>query len=489
MRVAPVAFGNVSQPATRSSRWSWGFTWLIVAASWMLTIARAIPVRDGDRGVFVSMAERIAAGDTLYVDVWDNKEPFFFHTLALGRLIAPQMDVVIELGWLAVCAWAVFSILGTLAVDRRLRLVAGWGMTPVIITGTIYAAGFSHLPPTALFLATTALLVRGRFGWAAAVAMLIPFFKVIMLPMALVIVGIALLRSDERRTAAQRTLIGGALSLAASFGILAVRGELVGYLKLLWSNVSYSQSSTTSAVLGPYQWPIWAHLEPVFTTPAVAVTATIILVLALTRGRSERTLWLMTAWSGAAAVAVIAITGLWPHHGQILYGPAVLALALVAAALVDGFSTKALIVVLAATVLLSGAPNLRDTIDAGLSAPTRWRDLSRIAQPTQDLLAIADSGVYHRLGKNTDDAHAQGLRDFTLGCYQFVQYTYDLQSTLDYIPSCLPSVEYLIVDKGFVPQDGADAWNRFVEQSEAVLAADFTCEARDWGRLCVNTAS
>ena len=191
------------------------------------------------------------------------------------------------------------------------------------------------------------------------------------------------------------------------------------------------------------------------------------------------------------ALLITAATGLWSHHGQILFAPAALALALLVASFpqLQRVLASTVVLVLASTVVLAGAPSLRSVVDSGLSASARWTALSRTAAATQDLLAIApDGGTYARLGKNTDDSHAQGLGAFEHRCRQFVQYTYDLPSTLDLIPGCLPTVDYVIVDKGLVPEAGADLWNRFVARSEEALAASFTCEQHPWGRLCVNVA-
>jgi hypothetical protein len=461
---------------------------LIVAASWILTIARSIPLRTGDRGVFASMAERLAAGDTLYVDVWDNKEPFFYLTLGLGRLISPYMDVVIEWAWLGASAVAMLMVLRSFDVPRPMAILVGLGVTPLILTGEVYYAGFSHLPGTAILLATYALLVRGRPALAGALLPVLAVFKVIMMPMAIVVIVIHLWRGHDAR-AIRRALVGIGVSAAAIVVLLVARGEFVGYVKLLISNVSYSQSSISVS----YQVPVWKHIEPVFTSAAMATTAGIVLILALVAvlaRDSARALWLTTLWTLVLAVVIIAATGLWPHHGQILYGPAVMAAVLLVAAFpqLQTVRTATIALVVAVTVVLSGAPSIRTLLDSGLSAPTRWRDLSRVADATQDLLSVANSGTYARLGMNTDDSHAQGLRNFTLRCYQFVQYPYDLTATLDGIPDCLPSVDYLIVDKGLVPVAGADTWNRYVTRSEAAIAAHFTCEQKDWGRLCRNAA-
>ena len=65
-----------------------------------------------------------------------------------------------------------------------------------------------------------------------------------------------------------------------------------------------------------------------------------------------------------------------------------------------------------------------------------------------------------------------------------MQYTYDLDETLEYIPTCLPTVDYVLVDKGFVPEEGEEKWNTFVKDSEGVLARNFDCVTQEWGRMC-----
>jgi hypothetical protein len=462
--------------------------WLLIAASWVLVFTRSIPLRSGDRGIFVSMAERVAAGDTLYVDVWDNKEPFFFLTLGAGRMISPFMDVALELIWIAACAIAMYAVLRAFKVPTLMSSLVGLGLVPVIITGAVYYAGFSHLPPTALLLLCYAFLVRGRLALAGAVIPLIAVFKIIMVPMAVVLIVVYLLNKKSWRDL-KPVAIGFVVSGALITALLVIRGEFVGYVKLVMSNIGYSQSSISDA----YQVPILKHIEPVFGSATSTTVAAIIVILALVavlRRDSARDLWWSTLASLVTAFGIIVLTGLWPHHGQIFYGPAALALVL----LVVGFHEVAtpragtIILVLATAFILAGAPSLRTLIDSGLSVRTRLTDLTRISAPAQDLLAIASSGTYERLGKNTDDSHAMGLENFQASCYQFVQYTYDLPATLDYIPGCLPSVDYLLVDSGLVPQPDADNWNRFVDRSEAAIAQDFTCEPKSWGRLCVNKA-
>ena len=139
---------------------------IYLVATWFYVSLRAIPGRDGDRGVFASMAERIAAGDTLYVDVWDNKEPLFFLTLAAGRTISPVMDILIELIWIALSSLAIYSILRDFKFSGLQSSLVAFGGTPLIVTGGVYASGFSHLPSTAILLGIVALAIHKRWLFA-----------------------------------------------------------------------------------------------------------------------------------------------------------------------------------------------------------------------------------------------------------------------------------------------------------------------------------
>ena len=453
-------------------------------ATWLFTFTRAIPLRNGDRGVFVSMAERLAAGDVLYVDVWDNKEPLFFLTLSLGRLLSPGMDVAIEMAWLIVSGVSALFIARAVGARPLLAAAAGFIATPLIITGATYSAGFSHLPATSVFLALAALTISRRWLLAGTLLPVLGLYKIITVPMALSVLIVALVALGGRRELL-RSIVGVLISSAALLTLLALRGELIGFLKLVWSNIGYSQQQISDA----YQVPIWSHLEPVMVPGAVitvTATALTILLVRCSPASTLRTLKLMTGWSLLAALAITAVTGLWSHHAQLFFGPAVLAAVLLIGALQQGEWAwpSSLIAVLLAAIVLSGGLSLRTAVDSGLSAPTRWSDLFRISEAAADIREFSSDVSYMRLGSNTEDSHAYGLREYEFACYQFVQYYYDIPATLEYIPTCLPEADIVIVDDSLKERSGANTWNAFVRESERVLAESFTCEQTSYGRLC-----
>jgi hypothetical protein len=454
---------------------------------WLYVAFRSIPFRDGDRGVFASMGERIAAGDILYVDVWDNKEPLFFLTIGAGRLLSPTMDVILELAWIFMASLAIYQIMRKLQGSRLMAVLAGFGGTPLIVTGGTYAAGFSHLPATTIFLGIIALAVHRKWVAVGALIVVLAGFKLIVVPVA--ILGlIPLLAGSHWRNSFLRVASGVAATGVALTLLLTWRGEFIGFINLIRSNIGYSQSSIADA----YDVPILKHIEPVFSQSTVITVCAALIIVTLVyivNPHVNRAFRATVGLSLLGAFIVTAITGLWEHHGQLFYGPAALALALLFGSIASLSIPRManVLLVMLVSFVLAAMPSLRAVMDTVLSGPTRFHDLSRVAQPTQDLLDIAQSGTYQRLGMNTDDSHAYGLQNFDLNCYQFVQYTYDLQETLNYIPACLPTTGYVLVDRGFTMRDGSPTWNEFVRKSEMVLSTDFNCIERDWGRLCTNT--
>lgn len=57
-------------------------TYFLILIAWIAIVPNIIPDRNSDRGIFVSVAERLLAGDILYKEVLDNKEPLFYYFVA-----------------------------------------------------------------------------------------------------------------------------------------------------------------------------------------------------------------------------------------------------------------------------------------------------------------------------------------------------------------------------------------------------------------------
>jgi len=462
----------------------------IVTGTWLFTIFRAIPERNGDRGIFVSMAERVAAGDRLYVGAWDNKDPLFYFILGIGRYVSPLSDPVIEILWILVACIAVVFITRYLNWTNAKIIFLSFVAVPIILTGSSYVAGFTHLPGISVSFVAIALSLYRRWILAGVSLGLLLFLKILLFPIGILLVLVILLKSEGtakyRLAAVTQSLFGLLVTISSFLILLLFRGEFGGYFDMLRRNSQYSQSD----VADTYALPIWSHFESVLTGPNMVIVMTSIGLLALASSSNflkSNVLWFTALASLAGALFVIGVSGLWWHHGQVLAIPAVLSLTCLGHAFdrLDITPLSWLISMLALSLVLTGGLSFRAMADNVLSSNTRLQDLSRIADSTIDLLANTTPGSYTRLGQNTDDAHAQGLGQYALVCGQFLQFPYDDPSVLLGIPNCLPSADYILVDKEWVPIDGSTTWNEFVYKSEKTLNQFFECKDYNWGQLCV----
>jgi hypothetical protein len=139
------------------------FLVVAVLALWVGVLPRLIvPVPEvSDRGVYVSVAERLLAGDTLYSGVYDNKEPLFYYFVAAQRALGSWADPAAEVMLIAIAVSATYHM--------ALKVCSQWTETaisciaiPIILTGTSYLPGYSELPGIAIVLTAITALAYGR---------------------------------------------------------------------------------------------------------------------------------------------------------------------------------------------------------------------------------------------------------------------------------------------------------------------------------------
>jgi hypothetical protein len=466
-------------------------------AAWTTALVRAMPsFSSPDRGVFVSVAERLVAGDRLYTDVWDNKDPLFYYLLALGRLGSPLMDYAIEVAWLVVVALAAGCVCLRLE-GRWSAALAGGVVVPLTMTGAIYLPGYTYLAGTALGFAALAAVVGGRYVLVGGLVGLLVFSKLLVLPVVLALLIPWLLSPDVRRRW-RPVVVGLVTTVGALVALLALRGELGGYLGAQATNVGYSQSRLDS----PDRNQILDHLSRVISWHEVVTVVLVVIVVGLAvralRGPTgllssdPGRLAVGTGFALVAALAIVAVTGLGPLHNQVLQVPAVGAACLAALMLAPGLRGlgRTVLVLVAAAVtayLLSGAPPpallsssasfFRGEIGVLLLTPPESAAIQALGSPS----------AYARLGSVYDDGHARGLGEWDLACPRFHQYYFQDSDLLDDVLDCTLGAPVVLVSDSFAPQPPgvvAPAWDDFVARGEAGLARDYACRAYDGFRLC-----
>jgi hypothetical protein len=467
---------------------------LSVCLIWLALLPKIVPGLNLDRGIFVSVAERILAGDVLYRDVWDNKDPLFYFSIALGRLVSPYADVFMEIFWIACAAAAVLVLARWRGCDSRNALFLGFGMTPLILTGGLYVPGFTHLPGTAVALMVMAASVSRRYVIAGALIAVLTFLKIIMLPVAfLLFLTVILIR--RRWVAIVPAGVAFTLTASAILWLLEARGELSPYVQSLILNVSYSQGN----LLGGKWGPVIDHLLRAKSIASIGALATILLCFACALvasrrhprvlARNERSTILLACIGSSllAGLVVLSFTGLWPHHGQVLYVASVLVALDVVYRIQPIFNVRSMLPIVAfvcLAVMLSGPATPTKYLGSVLSAPQSIIALGEAPAESRAVLSVAPSGTYARVGKNDDDGHAFGLGNWKLACPRFHQYPFDSSQVLDGVVDCLPGAGVIVVSPTAVPVAGNTTWNTFLDKVETTLGTHYSCALSGVERIC-----
>lgn len=483
------------QQQTPASSWARVLSVTTIVLIWLGTIPRLVPLPSmPDRGIFVSVGERLLAGDTLYSAVWDNKDPLFYYSIALGRAFSPFADAVIEFLWLACASLAVVKISGNLGVPGNLKFLVGLGLTPLVLTGVFYYPGYTHLPGTAILFWVLATANPRRVLISGALLAVLLFLKIVLFPVAAVLcVAILVLNRDRRVWKA--LLLGFGLAFLAIVGILAFRGELVPYLNSILLNAGYSQSDASASPFGS----VVGHLSRVITASSAPILLSLIALSLVSvragrrlepksRDAKQRTAYFLPLISLITSLIVLGMTGLWDHHGQILYVTSILTIIVIARWLpvsdkFGGFAASVIVLLCSAFVL--GGTNLASNFTAGQSFRTNLMSLGQMSPETKALLDFARQGTYARAGSNDDVGHAFGLANWTLSCPRFHQYSFDSAASLAAVVACLPKAEAVVVSQSLVPVSNNPVWNHFVDDVESLMKASYRCSPIGSERLCI----
>jgi len=490
----------------RSRLREWHVVAPAAALALLLVIARGRPSVFSDSGVFVSVGARILEGDRLYADVYDNKDPLFLYGYAGAMGIAGwRGPFLLDVLWLTIAGSSAALLLRQVTESWSIAAVALVSY-PVLLTGYWYATGHSQLAALSLTPLAALLWARGRpFSGGLMVGIAVLFKLVLALVVIAPIVVLAVLRVSpvgSQRRAIIRLCGGLAVALGAAALALAVRGELVPYIRVLEENLHYSNDVLTET---RSRGGILGHIDVVresvrYDAAFVALNVAGILVVGLSvarRGRSAawaspvswRLGWLYLGAASATAVT-LALTAAWSQHIHMLALPSMLLACLAFSVVLQGSasSLRFLAAVGVATLVLLGfgahVTNQQDVQPGDYKIPMKawWSPRehpSTVASIMNDVrtneLAAREHIGYAVLGGNEEQGHAAFADDaYDLECPRFHQYQFS--SYLDEVVSCIedrrPTV--VVTTREFrVQPEWSDDWRRFIGQASAVLSKDY----------------
>jgi len=187
------------------------------------------------------------------------------------------------------------------------------------------------------------------------------------------------------------------------------------------------------------------------------------------------------------SLGILAITGLWEHHVQILYIPTLISIVAVAP-LFELAARKAPVLTLLTVILCACILGGPVTMNRYLSSIKNFRStlaqMSTLPPEARQVLAVGDSGTYARLGQNDDLGHAIGLRNWHLACPRFHQYPFLPKELLDEVRDCASKTPVLILSAALKARDtGPAEWNEFVTDIES-LVKSYHCDDVSGVRVC-----
>ena len=467
-----------------------------LVAAVLLAALRVTPQTWGDPGVWLSVAARLLDGDRLYVDVFDNKDPFFFYSYAVAlRVAGVRGPFALEVVWLAVGTVGLAMALRALRVGT-LAVVTGAVVYPLALTASWYVPGATMVPALAIAPFALWLWARGAAfaaGFLVVVAMLFKFNLglVVAAPLiALLLVGDG---GTSRRRRAVEGICGAAVALALCALLLGVRGELRPYLDTIAYNVHYSDAGVNGGGLHAHLGIIrefFAASGKWQLPAAVLATVTLLVVSLLGWQRGGAGFRRVSAAAVATLVAgfvTLATTAVFTVHLQLLAYPAALGCATLVLGL--GERWKPLAVGAAATcIALAVRASLGQedlsalSIGAWTTAPVSTPGTA--LEATRARLYPDDRRVsYAVFGRNTEDGHAAFVsRSMDLQCRYFHQYPFyrdsQLQETLDCARGSLPDL-ILVTTSFYDPMPGFPAWQRFVAETRAMLRSRYDLVTRE----------
>ena len=468
---------------------------LAVLATWILVFPRLVPDRSDDRGIFVSVAERLLAGDILYSEVYDNKEPLFLYFVAVQRALGAIGELAAEAMLIGSCALLVYFVAVRL-YSRRTAVAISFVALPLVVTGEFYVPGATYLPAICLTLAVFAACFHHRPALGGALLATLLFTKLILVPVAFAASACVLL--PRRRVSDVVALtIGAGGACVLILAVLLTRGELWPFIDTLKLNVSYAQGGLVAGAKGVAA--LAAHIQRVvsvnFVGELAAIGAAIMLVV-ITRSPSSHArqsapvIANAGVWTLFASLFVLAVTGLWPQHNQILYIPAIFAMLGLGAFLDTAYGRArlaALGFVVLMAYLLAGIPGPKSYV-AHLADFTRaYSSLSALPPESSRLLSSGPAGTYARIGRNDDLGHAFGTGAWKLQCARFHQYEFESEALLAKVFDCASRAPTLLIGTNFRPDFGAHArapWNGFVARVERLVSESYACDARSGLRIC-----
>ncbi len=215
---------------------------VIVAAALVVFGLRLVPLPLGDRAIFEAVADGLRSGQQLYAEVYDNKDPLFFWTDAVAYRVSGPIGLFILEFLLLAAVGALVCAIGVRLGARPLAAVALGIMAAAVMTvPSWFESGSSQFLGITLFFAALLAVLHRRWLVGGLVAGLMVDARLNFVVLVGVLIAVAACMTPSAwAPRVGRLITGVAVSVVVMIVVLAVRGELLGYVSAVRGNVGYT---------------------------------------------------------------------------------------------------------------------------------------------------------------------------------------------------------------------------------------------------------
>ena len=476
---------------------------------------RLIPDPSEDRAVFVSVAEYLLSGNRLYIDIYDNKDPLFFYAVSMQRLLGAAGEYLFELVMVIIAAVSAYDISRIVERTGKKRKILLLIAVPLLVTGHFWLPGYTHLPATAFSLLACSLFLSKKMLFAGGFIGLVAFTKLIMFPLPAAFClthEIILWDKENSREHFNRMVLGFTAVSIMMIIILLTRHELLGYLQAQQNNFLYANNAMVdnSNRVNAFAWRLRtlflgnAEKRLLLLSLIASISFSAYIATQSSMEKKIKAFLIGTLATYIISIIVLVLTGLWPHHLQLIYFSQTLMLIYIA---INLKSKKAFanlsfgIAIVALAILLSGTLRLDHYVSSPEEIMTKISHLTQESPETKAFRAIHPNGAgFARLGQNSN-VIPHGAANDKLLCPEFAQYSTYSPERFRNILDCAKTAPTLVVDGSFAHWDKADYgpreaqkkimrenWNDFVTAGENMITTQYSCKKLGTTRICDSVA-
>jgi len=485
------------------------FTFIAIFISWIYVILRTRPLLDTDYAAFLFVGSRLAQGDKLYVEVWDNKDPLTYWITALISQNPPVSSHIVEIGWFATISVATYYIARAFRLPKLVAALAGGTLGPLAVLNLAYFQGATELQGVALLLVAIALSLRNQFLLSGVILGILIFAKLIFFPVGISAALYCILRGGSYSRL--KTFFIGLASATLSLGaLLFFRGELFGYFETLKMNFFYSnarigdgtQLSIIDSIVNRLNLIVGHQLAGTLLITLLLLVFSYFTIFRefVRNDEALRNAWWLTIIIFTGSFMVIIGTAKTPHHVLLLTVPVIL-VALLTISVVWNvqfenryFSdTRRNFLTLSTTLVLAlVATGVVSLLDHKFLAESGWNRINTVSPESTVVRWLKENRQFENapiamLGRGSSVPITKPDLRWNIGCRFMSQGGQgSTEANLDESLRCLTEAEIVIVGPDATPDSYESAYNDFLLEARVTIALGFECSKFGDVDVCFN---